>query len=539
MALFSVLPIILPLLGAAGVFLLSLVMRLRPHTRYLALAASAITAVLLLASRWMPPTAFVPSLWRPSLLFGTPLMLQSDIAVQPLALVLALALCSALLPAIAYAQEIPARLLALLLLLLSAGLTALWAANPLTMVIAWAVYDLVQMAAHIAAGGSSRAALRGLFFGSLATLLLWGGTLLRANDGSSDLWSLMAPARKQLTLWAAAGLLRLWSYPFHLAIPDDLEKTPSLPSLFLGPLIGWGLWLRLALANAGSLPGGVWAPALAAVTLAMGGFLAWSCGSARRILPWAGMAAGGTVLLAAHLAERNAASVITAGSVAWALGVTALSLHDGLRREAPWWSVPMAFGALALLGLPPTLGFMPQAVLLGGLTRRVLLGWGSAFFFGTLFLIPALVRNLLSPATFPLPNRRWRLALIGIGPALPSLLLITAGLYPPVISDRLSTLSLGTSFALPGLAGWLLWAVSLACGGVLAWQERNVRPRLELLLGAVHDLLRLEWLYGAIVEALDRGLSVLRAADEVVGGAGALLWSLLLFLLILLVGGRR
>jgi hypothetical protein len=60
---------------------------------------------------------------------------------------------------------------------------------------------------------------------------------------------------------------------------------------------------------------------------------------------------------------------------------------------------------------------------------------------------------------------------------------------------------------------------------------------MELLRGTVHDLLRLEWLSEVVVGALDRGLGVLRAADEVIGGAGALLWSLLLFLLILLMWG--
>jgi hypothetical protein len=91
---------------------------------------------------------------------------------------------------------------------------------------------------------------------------------------------------------------------------------------------------------------------------------------------------------------------------------------------------------------------------------------------------------------------------------------------------------------MPDLMGWVLWVVSLAGGGVLAWQEEALRPKIGLLLSAIHDLLSLEWLYSAVVGALDRGFSVLRAADQVVGGGGALLWSWLLFLLLLLVWGN-
>ncbi len=90
---------------------------------------------------------------------------------------------------------------------------------------------------------------------------------------------------------------------------------------------------------------------------------------------------------------------------------------------------------------------------------------------------------------------------------------------------------------MPGLVGWLMWVVVIACGGLLAWQEKILRSRIGLLLDASHDLLRLEWLYSAEGGAFARGVSVFRVANEVVGGAGALLWSLLLFLLLLLAWG--
>jgi len=115
------------------------------------------------------------------------------------------------------------------------------------------------------------------------------------------------------------------------------------------------------------------------------------------------------------------------------------------------------------------------------------------------------------------------------------LLLLVSGFYPRLLVAGVAIPSTGELFSTPGLAGWLVWVISLSVGGVLAWQDENVRQRIGLLLEALHDLLRLEWLYDALVGALERGLSAVRAVDEVVGGAGALLWSLLIFLLLLMI----
>ena len=92
---------------------------------------------------------------------------------------------------------------------------------------------------------------------------------------------------------------------------------------------------------------------------------------------------------------------------------------------------------------------------------------------------------------------------------------------------------------MPRLMGWLLWLISLAGGGLLVWQEENLRPQIELWLTAAHDLVCLDWLYELVVDSLDRGLNALRVADELVGGAGTLLWSWLLFLIVLLAWGSQ
>jgi len=540
MQLIPVLTIVVPLVGAGWTLGISPLARVRPYTRYIALVATGLTSILVLASGWVVSTVVAPSLWQPTVLFGTTPALRIDSSTQLLALALVVMTFSALLVGLSRGEEPHPRLLAALQALVAAGVLALWAANLLTMLISWAIYDVLQAAGHLASGMSTRTAVRSLFTGSLATLLLWGGAVLSGDGVGGELWSLMTLSGPQMTLWTMAGILRLGAYPFHVAAPDDTGSASSLAVLLsLGPIMGWGLWLRLASANGGPVPGGSWVPILGAVNLAVGGFMGWCCEQPQRRIARVGLGMAGAILLAAGLAGEEAVGIIASGSVVWTLGLGIVSLGDGLHRKAPWWSIPGLVGAAALLGLPLTLGFVTEANLLGGLARAGRLGWRAAFCLGNLFLVPSLARWLLTEPAFPPADRRWLAVVRGIGLGAPLLLLIVTGLYPPLLLGDLSAPSQGELFELPDLVGWLLWAVSLAGGGVLAWQDVALSSKIGLWLSAAHDLLSLEWLYGAVIGALEQGFSVLRAADEVVRGGGALLWSWFLFLLLLLVWGSR
>ena len=533
-------PFLLPLLGAVGAIGLSLVRRLRPYAQYgaliLASIAAGLTAILFLSPAWEQPVTIVPSLWQPSVLFGTSLLLESGVAVRPLAVVLALVTCSAAFVQLGRTHELSGGLLAAVLTALAAAFVALWSGNILTMVVGWAVYDLSQAAGRIAAGSSARTVARGLVFGVLAALLLWAGALVSVEGAVARPWSLMVLTDVQRTLWLMACILRLWVYPVHLSAPGDLGRAPALAApLLLGPVLGWGLWLRLASLSGGA-PDAAWVPGVAAIAVALSGFLAWTCEDARRSLSGIGGAVTGALLLAAFVAQEGA-PIIVPGIMAWALGTALVFMTVGWRKHSPQWSIPALVGALALLGFPLTLGFVTGSFLVGRLVTGGHLWWGAAFFAGQLFLIPSLARILLSPASAHQPPHRLLRIVLGIGLGLPASLLAVAGVYAQLVVPRIVTPRLGVLFQMPGLAGWLLWVVSFAAGGLLAWQEDNLRPRTTLLLGVVHDLLLLEWLYDAVVGAVERGLSVLRVTDEIVGGAGALLWSFFLCLILLVIWG--
>jgi len=519
------------------VLAISLVPQIRPYLRYLALGIVVLTLALVASFRWSQPATAIPVLWQPSSLLGVSPILRNDTLTQPLALTLTLLICSTILVSLGRSSALGTTQLGSLLGLLAAVLFTLWAGTPLTLLLGWASFDVIQAVGRLAADDQPQQVVRSLIFGSLANLLLYVGALLLGDGRTSAVWSLMTPMQAQVGLWMAAALLRIWVYPFHFAKPVNLNRASAAP-LLLSPVLGWGLWLRLAEVNGGPLPGGSWLLTLGTISIAASGFLAWSASDSQRAPAWISVAVNSLILVGAGLAGANAVSIILAGSIGWAAGLTALSLHAGLRTDAIWWSIGGIVGAMALAGLPLTPGLPVQTVLLGGIARSGRPAWGLALFIGYLFLIPALVRCVLARPSTTAPTSLREIILQGLGLALPVLLLLVGGLLPRAVIHR-SVPSLSGMVAVPLFAGWLLWALALVGGGVLAWQDRAIRARIELTLQALYDLLCLEWLYDGVVGALGRGLSVLRAADEVIGGAGAVLWSLLLFLLLLLLWESR
>jgi NADH:ubiquinone oxidoreductase subunit 2 (subunit N) len=539
MPLLIIIILVLLLAGAIGILGLSRIARLRPYTRYVSLAAVALVTLFALFLRWLGPSESVPSLWRPSSLFGVAPVLRNNISAQPLVFVMALSACVSELVMLGRAQSLSPRLLAVRLGMLAAGFVALWGGNPLGVIIGWAVYDLLMAAQYVEFGGGEGTAVRGLTLGGLAILLLWGGALLNGGEGGSALWVLVKPSDAQMTLWVAAGILRLWVFPFYLCASDEAGALPSCGASLLSPVLGWGLFLQLSLANGGELPGSGWVSILAAIALGAGGFLAWTCLSVRAVTPWIGMGVTAATLFSASLAGENAAAVISTGCVSWALGVTVILLADGLSRDAPWWSIPALIGGLALIGLPATLGFVSRAFLLGGMAQTPRGWWLVAFFLGNSLLVASLARRLLASPAFSLPSNHWLIGVLGIGLGLPALLLVAVGFFPSLLVVGVDLPSLGMLFSLPGVVGWLLWILTLVGGGVLGWQDENVRNRISFLLSAAHDFVRLDWFNESVVGAMEQGLKGLRVVDEVVGGAGTLLWSLLIFLLFLLVWSSR
>ena len=538
---------ILPLIGVGVSLILFMGRRFRTYACSVATVAIVLTAILvLLLERNIPVTVVLPS-WRPFWLFNAVLTWQASDVMQPLIWSLVAATASAILVASGSVEKASPLLAATSLGLLTFAMGSLWAANLLTLMVSWAIYDFLTALGHIAAGGSGRAVIRDWGFNSFATLFLWSGALLSDDVGSGEQWASMKLDEVQVTVWIVTVLLRLSLYPLHLSSPGEyVSSSPLRSTLFLSPIIGWGFLIRLVQANGGSVPGGSWLVTPAAVSLALGGFMAWSARSSRGMRAWVGMGVNGAVLLTAVLADNNTAlSLITAGCVTWMLGGTVLFLGEGLNLGAGFrptilWGLPATIGALALAGAPPTMGFLAEVTLLETLVAKARWSWIIAFLVGQTFLGAVVIRRLFSNKSSGTEVSPWGHNVArGVGLAAPALLLIVVGLYPRLLIRDGLVSSMGTLLTKQGSMGWLLWGLPLIGGAFLAWQDEKVQSVVGLWRHALHDLLRLEWLYEALAGAFERGMGMFRTLDEVLGGAGALLWSWILFLIFLLTWSNR
>jgi NADH:ubiquinone oxidoreductase subunit 5 (subunit L)/multisubunit Na+/H+ antiporter MnhA subunit len=227
------------------------------------------------------------------------------------------------------------------------------------------------------------------------------------------------------------------------------------------------------------------------------------------------------------------------------LGVTILFLGGGfapsslLRHETLRGSIPSLVGALSLIGAPPTVGFVTVASLVRGLTRAEHWGWRVSFFVGQLFLVAAVTRWLFKPVPPQRSETDDESPVVRIAHDVrlicPALVLVVAGLAPTLLVAGASSLSLRFLLTGPGLTDTFLWAGALLLGGILGWQDAHLRPKVSLSLGVLQDIVRLDWAWTLLAGAFEQGLTVLRTVDDVLGGRGALLWSFIMLLLVILV----
>jgi multicomponent Na+:H+ antiporter subunit A len=357
--------------------------------------------------------------------------------------------------------------------------------------------------------------------------------LLAPAEGASVFIDLAHFTGSAAQLLRIAVVLRLGLVPLHLWRPIDLDTEPAqlIPLLVIPTLLGFDLLTHLPTLTAG-LPSILFA--LSALTALVGGFVAWSETDERLSLAGVMVAQTGLAVLAVVNAGQQAVAIVIAAAIAWALGITLFALPPGWSGRYFWRGLPSLLALLSLLGLPSTLGFVARFTVYNGLEADVLAL--AVALLGEIFLVAAMIRLWFWAEPRPLPGRLLEapyLLVFGLAAAA----LFWLGLSPDLFVGR------GQDTALPGLselleqgsvAGWAGWALPLIAGLILFLVGEGLRQRLEGGWRGLGALLKLEWVYGLFYLFLRQLAHLMRGVSSVVEGEGALLWTMVILLIVLL-----
>lgn len=486
--------------------------RLRPLHKLLTTMWLTVMACLWLLApaegRWMF------SVWSPATVVGGQVLLGMTPGIWWCGFTLTAVFAGAACVELVERRETSAMVGPLMLGVLMIVNVSLSADSLLTTLATWAVFDLLWSVVMLTTGAGGERVTLGLALHGISSIILWSVSLLLLSAGESGLWWLMWPSSPIVTLLLLAALLRMGFFPFQLVLPQRLGPTRTLSLTALtGPLLGVGLLYRLMM-----LPGFTrlpdWVLVWGAISVFWNGLMAWTARRRRITLrAWhATLLAGVTGACALGAAE----GLLVAAAV-WLAACALVIMARGRDRRAVAWSWPVIVALLFALGTPPS----PLGPLYWGLLAE--LTWPGRLLLvvgGGLAAAVLLVESLPRAGGVAAPPWPWLKVglLTGLGGLVALLLAMPS--FPQMAP--FSWLGLGLWGALllvaAGAAYWRVWA-------------RPWRAHLYPFL----DFLDLEWFFHAMWRGMGNLLGVVRLSAEVIEGSGAMVWSLLIMLLVLLV----
>ncbi len=241
--------------------------------------------------------------------------------------------------------------------------------------------------------GAAEAGIKYILFGAAATgLALFGLAYILAAQHSSYLsvlagrtwtWAAAPLGLVGLTLFMGAFFYKLALFPFHFWAPDVYSGTSNETAAYAATLPKLGavvILIRLAALLKPGLELTTILAVLGAASMTFGNLAALTQQDIKRMLGYSSVAHAGYVMVG--LVAVSASGFAAAGFYSlvyvlmnltcfWVLCRLSadgrnLVLDDlnGLHRRAPFLAFVLAVAALALVGLPPTAGFMGKLFLL-------------------------------------------------------------------------------------------------------------------------------------------------------------------------------
>lgn len=253
----------------------------------------------------------------------------------------------------------------------------------------YSLYAIIPLRAFDAKGdkGAAEAGIKYILFGAMATAIaLFGFSYILASQNTSYIaqlaqrsWSFQAQpmAVVGLSLFMGGMFYKLALFPFHFWCPDVYQGASNETAGFVATLPKLGavvVLVRLAALLKPGLEITTLLAVLGAISMTYGNLCALAQHDVKRLLGFSSVAHAGYVmvgLVAGTAMGLSAAAFYALAYVAmnllcfWVVSRVAtdgrnLQLDDlnGLYKRSPALAFALAVGAFALVGLPPTIGFM-------------------------------------------------------------------------------------------------------------------------------------------------------------------------------------
>jgi NADH-quinone oxidoreductase subunit L len=196
---------------------------------------------------------------------------------------------------------------------------------------------------------------------------------------SGDLGATQATVAMLLVLCGVVG--KSAQFPLHAWLPDAMPgPTPISALIHAATMVAAGVYLvaRLLPVLEVSVVAQTVLAVIAAITMLLAALFALAQDDLKRVFAWstvsqlaymfAALAVGGYAAGVFHLMSHGAFKALLflcAGAVAHATGTTSMSAMGGLWSRLPVTSAATGVGLLALVGLPPVVGFFSKDAVLG------------------------------------------------------------------------------------------------------------------------------------------------------------------------------
>ena len=231
----------------------------------------------------------------------------------------------------------------------------------------------------------------GLLFGIFVFGVAVGSFRISAVNDAADAGDLSTTTATVAMLLVLCGVVgKSAQFPLHTWLPDAMPgPTPISALIHAATMVAAGVYLvarLLPVLDLSSVASSVLA-VVAAISMLLAALFALAQDDLKRVFAWStvsqlaymfgALAVGGYAAGIFHLMSHGAFKALLflcAGAVAHAVGSTSMSAMGGLWSRLPVTAATMGIGLLALVGLPPVVGFFSKDAVLGVVVDAALHG---------------------------------------------------------------------------------------------------------------------------------------------------------------------